>query len=260
MSFRRNCIKKINSFVSLVVVLLLIIFGSYSVYALWDNQQIYNAAQDVQLEMQRLKPEIDEESEEGPSFAELLAINPDVRAWLTMDGTGIDYPVLQGETNLSYINTDVYGKFALAGSLFLDCRNSPDFSDGYNLIYGHHMANSLMFGDLDLYKSEKFFRENTTGVLITKNGVYDLRVCALLIVPASEENIFEVPQNQDTDKVISYVRENAVFLNRNMPEQGDTTKLLALTTCSSDFTDARTIVITTMHLRSHTALIGGDTE
>ncbi len=248
MSIRRACVRTVNSFVSLVIILALLLFGSYSAYALWDNRQIYSAAQNVQLQMKELKPDI--QAETGPSFEELLAINPDVRAWVTMDGTKIDYPVLQGETNLSYINTDVYGKFALAGSIFLDCRNSPDLSDAYNLVYGHHMANSNMFGDLDLYKDPKFFRENTTGTLITRDAVYDLTVLALIMVSASEDNIFEVPQNQNPDTVIAFTRENAVLLSDKMPQLGEDVQFFALSTCSSEFTDARTIVLTAMNRRA----------
>ena len=248
MSIRRACVRTVNSFVSLVIILALLLFGSYSAYALWDNRQIYSAAQNVQLQMKELKPDI--QAETGPSFEELLAINPDVRAWVTMDGTKIDYPVLQGETNLSYINTDVYGKFALAGSIFLDCRNSPDFSDAYNLVYGHHMANSNMFGDLDLYKDPKFFRENTTGTLITRDGVYDLTVLALIMVSASEDKIFEVPRNQNPDTVIAFTRENAELLSDKMPQLGEDVQFFALSTCSSEFTDARTIVLTAMNRRA----------
>lgn len=248
MSFRRACVKTVNSFVSLVVVITLLLFGGYSAYALWDNRQIYSAAQNVQLEMKKLKPVI-EDVEEGPSFEELLAINPDVKGWITMDGTEIDFPVLQGKTNTSYISTDVYGNSALAGSIFLDCRNREDFSDTYNLLYGHHMANRNMFGDLDLYRDEEFFRKNTTGTLITKDGVYDLAVLALLIVPASEYRIFEVMWNQNSYTVISFAQEKAIYISDNMPQPGEDIQFLALSTCSSDFTDARTIVLTSMNRR-----------
>ena len=248
MSIRRACVRAVNSMVSLVIILAMLLFGSYSAYALWDNRQIYSAAQDVQLQMRELKPDV--EAENGPSFEELLAINPDVKAWVTMDGTAIDYPILQGETNLSYINTDVYGRFALAGSIFLDCRNKGDFSDCYNLVYGHHMANSNMFGDLDLYKDAAFFRKNTTGTLITRDGVYDLTVLALIMVPASEDRIFDVPRNQNPDTVIAFTLENAELLSDAMPQLGEEAQFFALSTCSSEFTDARTIVLTSMTRRT----------
>ena len=246
MSFSRIVVKWINSFVSLIVVLALFLFGSYSVYSLWDNQQVYDAAKDIQIQMQELKPEQPTEEDEAPSFDDLHAVNPDVCGWVTLYGTQIDYPILQGDTNLTYINTDVYGNFALAGSIYLDCRNSRDFSDVYNLLFGHHMANSRMFGDLDLYKDEGFFRKNVRGTLLTENAVYDLQVAALLLVPASEEGVFDITLYENADDVISYVRENAVFLNNTMPEPGDEAQFLVLTTCSSEFTDARTVLVTTM--------------
>lgn len=246
MSIGRTCIRLVNSFVSLVVILAILLFGSYSAYALWDNNQIYSQAENVQIQMQELKPVLDVESETGPTFDELLAINRDVRGWITMDGTKIDFPILQGDTNLSYINTNVYGKFALAGSIFLDCRNSGDFSDTYNLIYGHHMANSNMFGDLDLYRDEKFFRENTTGLLMTVGAVYELKILALVIVSASDDNIFDVTVNQDPEDVLTFITENAVFSSNDLPQAEDGVQFLALSTCSSDFSDARTVIITQM--------------
>ena len=246
MSFSRILVRWINSFVSLIVIVILFLLGSYSVYSLWDNQQIYGTAKDLQIQMQKLKPEQPVKEDEAPSFDDLHAVNPDVCGWVTLYGTQIDYPILQGKTNLTYINTDVYGNFALAGSIFMDCRNSRDFSDTYNLLFGHHMVNSRMFGDLDLYKDEGFFRENTSGILLTEDAVFDLYTAALLLVPASEDRVFDITLYEEAGDVISYVQENAVFLNERMPGYGDDAQFLILTTCSSEFTDARTVLVTTM--------------
>ena len=143
----RGFVRFLNGLVSLAVGLSLLIAGAYAGYCLWDNHQIYAAAENVQDDMIRLKPKTDDTAEEqGPSFAELLRVNQDVKAWLTLDHTQIDYPVLQGEDNFAYINTDVYGNFALAGSIFIDSRCDPSFADPYTLLHGHHMENSRMFG------------------------------------------------------------------------------------------------------------------
>lgn len=104
MKIQRHILKTADTLVSFIVFFSLIIAGVYACYALWDNSTIYAAADDVQIEMLKLKPEV--KGARGPSFEDLLAINKDVRGWLTMDGTNIDYPVLQGRDNLSYINTD----------------------------------------------------------------------------------------------------------------------------------------------------------
>ena len=245
LSKKRRVLRLLNSLVSLVLVIALFLFGAYAVYALWDNNQVYQAAEDVQMELKKLKPSAD--GEDGPTFEELLKINPDVCAWITMDGTKIDYPVLQGENNLSYINKDVYGKFALAGSIFLDCRNQKDFSDPYNLLYGHHMSESHMFGDLDLYEKESFFRKNTTGTLLLPGKVYDLKVLAFIRVTASEEEIFNLDVfRNDSAGVARFTQQKAQLKNEELETIGPDDQLLALSTCSSDFTDARVIVLTKM--------------
>ncbi|MBR2781717.1 MAG: class B sortase [Oscillospiraceae bacterium] len=246
MSFGRTCVRLVNSFVSLILILAILLFGSYSAYALWDNNHVYNEARSVMIQMQELKPVLIEDIESGPTFDELLAINQDVRGWVTLDGTSIDFPILQGDSNFTYINTDVYGNFALAGSIFLDCSNNKDFSDTYNLIYGHHMANSNMFGDLDLYRDEKFFQNNTTGQLMTVSAVYDLEVLALVVVSASDDIIFDVNMNQNADVLLSFIKDNSVFCRDVLPQPDENTQFLALSTCSSDFSDARTVVITQM--------------
>lgn len=236
----------INGLISFLVVLFLILAAGFSLFALYDNQRIYQSTRNVQADMLRMKPE----EEQGASFQELLALNPDVRGWLTMENTNIDFPILQGESNLTYINQDVYGNFSLAGSIFLDYRNRPDFSDTYELLYGHHMEGSNMFGDLDKYKQESFFRENPEGELILPRGSYDLRAFAVLLVTSSDEVIFS-PQSWETDfsDKLAYIRENAQFTDEAILkdlENRQNPRILALTTCSGEFTDARTIVLTEM--------------
>ena len=112
-----------------VAAVLLMLLAVYAGYALWDNQQVYAAAAEVRTSLLEMKP-----AEDGPSFAALRAVNPDVCAWVTLDGTGVDYPVVQGTDNLTYVNTDVYGNFSLSGSIFLDSRCAPDFTEGYGSV------------------------------------------------------------------------------------------------------------------------------
>lgn len=248
--FLRFC----NSIVNLVVILALAVSGSYAAYALWDNNQVLAAAENVQADMIKLKPQVvvsdTEEVDNTDAFAELLALNADVVGWVVIDNTKIDYPVLQGEDNLTYINKDVYGNFALAGSIYLDSRNDRTFADQYSLFYGHHMANSNMFGDLDLYKDESFFRANRTGMLILPEKTYKLEVISCMLVSASDALIFE-PEftRDDINALLDYIEAKSMYINDDVLQQvreSENPKILALSTCSSEFTDARTIVLTVM--------------
>ena len=170
-----------NGLLDGVTALLVLLAVVWSGYALWDNSRVYAAADNVQAGLLAFKPQPQEDN--SLSFGQLRDINPDVCGWLTLDGTAIDYPVVQGESNFTYLNTDVYGSFALAGSIFLDVDCDADFSGRYSLLYGHHMENGRMFGDLDKYKDGAFFRQNTTGTLTLPGGSYRLEVLACLVVP-----------------------------------------------------------------------------
>lgn len=246
-------LKAANFCVSLVVILTMCAAGAFSVYALWDNSQVYRAAGDVQASMLHLKPQADPTAAEGPTFDELLAVNPDVCAWLTLDGTNIDYPVLQGESNLSYINTDVYGNFALAGSIFLDSRNSSTFADVFSLLYGHHMENSQMFGDLDKYRSVDFLQQTNTGTLLVPGGRYALRVFACIVVSASDDLIYQPLQWQadNVPAMLDRLQADALCVDQAAMDDLRTAqnlKVLCMSTCSSDYTDARTVVLAAMQL------------
>lgn len=251
----RSFLKFCNGFISLVMALILLTAGTYAAYCLWDNNQIYAAAEDVQAELMHLKPQAGGEGDTGPTFEELLAINPDACAWVTLDNTRIDHPILQGETNLDYINTDVYGNFALAGSIFLDSRNDRSFADPYSVLYGHHMESGGMFGDLDLYKDEAFFRANQTGTLILPDRTYSLQVFAYLLVQVSEERIFDpTTWDKGVRGLLDYAEDEALYINpetiaelRTRIDAGEMPQVLAFTTCASEFTDARTIVLAAMN-------------
>lgn len=236
----------LNFIISFFLVLIFIIAAAYAVFVLYDNQRIYSAAENVQADMLKLKPD-----KEKPDFSELLSINPDVCAWLTMDGTNIDFPVLQGETNLTYINRDVYGKFALAGSIFLDSQNAKEFTDPYNLLYGHHMDGGNMFGDLDFYKEQEFFQKNDTGTLLLPDRVYDLKVAAVLVTGVSDSYIFQPKDwmGEWQEGRLDYIRSHALFFREDVLEaleQCEEPQIIALTTCTSEFTDARTAVLAQM--------------
>ena len=247
MNFSESFLRVSNNILTIIVSIVFLTIGAYSIYALWDNNTVYSAAKNVQEEMLELKPGSDR-----ASFGELLAINPDVCAWVSLEGTSIDHAILQGETNLSYINTDVYGEFALAGSIFLDTRSNRSFTDPYSLLYGHDMVQGRMFGDLPLYKEEDFFRKNRTGELILADKSHSLKIYAVILTNSSDDMIF----NPDRYKgglsgLIKYAENNALYLHEEMTEDlkqraDQDLQILSLTTCSSEFTDARTIVLAVM--------------
>lgn len=103
--------------VSFVAAILATVMLLYGVYALWDTAMLYQGAF-VSQNLMKYKPSVSVD-EDDAGLNELLAINPDVRGWLTIDGTHVDYPIVQGEDDMEYVNKGVYGEFSLSGTIFL---------------------------------------------------------------------------------------------------------------------------------------------
>lgn len=89
-------------------------------------------------------------------FQVLQGINSDVIGWLYVEALdGISYPMVQGEDNDRYLHHTYEGKYNFAGTIFIDCENSRDFSDCNTIVYGHNMKNGSMFGQLKNYVNKQ---------------------------------------------------------------------------------------------------------
>ena len=178
-----------------------------SVYCLYDMWYIFDNATDKN--MLKYKPT----AEEGvPSNA---PITEDMVAWLTIDDTKIDYPVMQADDNVKYLNLNPYGEYSLSGSLFLDSRNASDFTDDYSIIYGHHMEYGKMFGALDEFLDEDYLCDHKSGTLIVgrnSDKVYKLEIFAAIHVNAKVSEIFDFDNSVITQ---DYIEKHAdVYTNR----------------------------------------------
>ena len=108
-------------------------------------------------------------------FAALREINPDIVAWIYIEGTKINYPIVQGEDNSYYLKHLFSGEWNGSGCIFLDFRNDASFADRHSIIYGHHMKNGTMFTDLDKYKKQEFFDEHPVALLLTPDKNYKVK-------------------------------------------------------------------------------------
>ena len=108
-------------------------------------------------------------------FEALRSINPETVGWLTIEGTNIHYPVVQGQDNDFYLTHRFDGTSGGAGCLFLDAANDAAFQSANQIVYGHYMKDHSMFYDLGSYKKQDFYDAHPTGWLITPSAAYQLR-------------------------------------------------------------------------------------
>ena len=91
-----------------------------------------------------------ENGQEGipPEFQALYAENPDTVGWLRIDGTNVDSVVMHAPNTLEkYLHTDFNGQYSARGTFYVAEKNDLQTSDNI-IIYGHHMNDGTMFGQL----------------------------------------------------------------------------------------------------------------
>jgi sortase B len=232
-----------NRLLNIVIALVLIVALLIGGYGLWDTWKIYhNAALDPDLLI--YKPVATGEDTPNPSLSELQKINPDVCAWLTVDDTNIDYPVVQGKTNMDYINQAVDKSFSLSGSIFLDSANANDFSDPYSLIFGHHMEGDVMFGEIPYFLESDYFNSHTSGVLFTVEHTYYIQWFACLQTNSHDLKIYNptaYSNNSSISELLDYVKSIATQY-RDVGVSA-TDQIVALSTCYDTTTNGRAVLV-----------------
>ena len=218
-----------------IVILASLLFFLICIYAMYDAFMVYYNANDTSF--MKYKP-----SQSNPEV--LREISEDAIAWITVDGTTIDYPVMQGRDNNEYLNKSPFGKYSLSGSIFLDSRNKTDFTDRYSMLYGHHMEYGAMFGALDEFKKKSYFEAHRTGQLITVGGtVYDIRFFAAAMAQATDQLVFH-PAFALQDDLLKWLSKSAIIYDP--PDAKAELKIIALSTCQSADTIDRMVVIGVM--------------
>lgn len=228
--------------VTLMSGLLAAVLILYSGYVLYDTFSIERQASSSAWDLLQFRPEILED-EALPAASELAAINRNYRGWLTVYDTAIDYPVVQGPDDLYYASHNIYNEVSLTGAIYLAAGNKGDFSDSYNVIYGHHMDNGAMFGGLDRMSGKE------TGVIITQDAVYDVEFFAVVTTDAYESRIYSVGDRMDN--VLDFLRSGGKggigvgtkVLYFDESKAADAVKLVALSTCTDAVTSGRLVVI-----------------
>lgn len=175
-------------------------------------------------------------------FAALGESNPDVVAWIKCEDTAINYPVVQGTDNAYYLNHLPDGTESVAGAVFLDYRNAPDFTDDNSAIYGHHMRTGDMFTALENYKSQAFYEEHPSIGIYTPEGDYTMELLAGYVVDANWETLpLEFVDATDFEKYIAEIRRRSTFASDVTVSPED--RLISLCTCTYNFSNARFIIV-----------------
>lgn len=196
---------------------------------------------------------LNEEGREIPpilaKYEKLYQKNKRIVGWIKIEGTKIDYPVMQTVNNEYYLDHNYNQEYDKNGSIFMDKDCTAAFPNTNMILYGHHMKSGRMFGDLDLYSKKSYFEKHPQILFDTiyEEGVYDVMYVFRSRIYNADEVVFKYYQFMDVnseDEFYSAMDEMsriALYDTGVTAEYGD--RLITLSTCDSSETDGRFVVV-----------------
>lgn len=168
-------------------------------------------------------------------FSKLKEQNNDTIAWLKVNNTNIEYPVVKSRDNSFYLDHSFDKSKNSAGWIYADYRNKFDGTDRNIIIYGHNRRDGSMFGSMknilkpDWYNND----ENKNIILNTEKGNYTYKVFSVYQIE-SEDYYIKTEFNND-DEYEQFIN---TLKNRSIKEfNTDVSKndsILTLSTCANN--------------------------
>lgn len=164
-------------------------------------------------------------------LAGLQAKYPDVTGWLYFENEKISYPIVKGTTNDTYLYTTYDGKSSKSGSIFMDVRSNPYFTDTHTIIYGHNMKNLSMFGKLKYYKnSSKYYKNHQYFQVFCGNEILRYQIFSYQEVPV--DSYVYTESHSSASSLANRLKSTSMKDTGVTVSDGD--RIITLSTCTSD--------------------------
>lgn len=176
--------------------------------------------------------------------------NPDTVGWIKIDGTNINYPVMQTPDNPDYyLNHDFYKNQSAYGCPYVQANCDVKTPSDNVIIYAHHMNDGSMFAGLEKFRSKDFWKSHKQISFDTpdKKASYDILAVFAVPVDETDENSFkyyEFVNAYDPQHFSDFVKKckKLSFYDTGVTaEYGD--KLLTLSTCEYTHNNGRLVVV-----------------
>jgi sortase B len=206
--------KKSGRLIFAALIAIFILTGGVAAYNLITTEIQNNAAQNEYTELRELitrfaappginesdqiptdiNPPSDTETQSPPpvNVPDLTMFNPDYIGWIRINGTEIDYPVVQGANNTKYLNTTFMGERNPSGTIFMDYENIDGFM-GFAILHGHNMRNGTMFAGLHRFREDDFRAEFDEITIFTPDGETLTYRIFDIILTNNRDPVFQLP-------------------------------------------------------------------
>lgn len=171
-------------------------------------------------------------------FPTLKSINEDIKGWLYIPDTGIDYPLLKGKSNQTYLRHNYLHQKATAGCLFIEEDCTADFSDDNTIIYGHNMHDGTMFAPLKSYPNKAYFTAHPYAYIYLPDGhVRTYELFSVNIISATSD--LYSPTIDYRNYLAQVIRTSSYHIDVNDEKKAH---LIMLSTCYAHNSPSRYVV------------------
>jgi len=246
-----------------VLIAVFVLVGGYAGYRLIITEVEYNAAQNEYKQLRVFAPELvkpqspaagdnntdshepdsEPDPDEDTAYIEpildpaLTEINRDFIGWIRIDGTDIDYPVVQGIDNITYLSTTFTRERNPSGTIFMDSENKTGFNS-FAVLHGHNMRDGSMFAGLHNFRDDDFRSEfNEVTIFSQENGILQYKIFAVKLTDIYDA-VFNLPV-QGQSEIEAYFS----GFGFSAEDLRDNTDILVLATCTRGAKSERLLVL-----------------
>lgn len=208
----------------LLIIMFLVVFLTCLYILLKDFQELNKSNESTENLIEESIEVIEETQKKYIDWDYLKSVNEDIIAWIEIEGTNINYPILK-DKDLYYLKHTFDKKYNNNGSIFTT--NTVPFEENETLIYGHNMKNGSMFSNLSNYWNEKFLHEHLKFKIYTPKCDYEATVISVYSIGIETEN--DNIKSLDFNERIKYYKE---ISKHHIENNDEINKIVKLSTCS----------------------------
>lgn len=257
-----NCVKvniimgRVMFYIMLIIIIIIISLGIFvaiknkTKLELKVNSKIKSTSNYIYNIQKQEKQEV-VLSKNIMKLQELQKVNSDIVALIKIEGTNINYPVMQGEDNSYYMTHNYKKQKSKDGAIFLDKDYDWSIPSTNLLIYGHNnIGSNEMFAGLMKYKRESFYNKHKIIDFITNEEEEKYEIISVFLSRVyykHEKNVFRyyyfinANSKQDLDNYINNCKKASLYKINTTATYGN--KLMTLSTCEYSRTNGRLVVV-----------------
>lgn len=217
-----------------LIFLILLVYSSINIFKWYNNNKENKQIINEIAESVTINEDTNEEKKYKINFEELKQKNSDTVAWLKVENTNIEFPIVQANNNSYYLTHNFDKKYNVAGWIFADYKNKLDGTDRNIVVYGHNMRNNSMFGSLKDVITEEWYNneENKYITFVTENEYQTYQVFSVYQIKTEDYYIkTEFKSNEFTEFIDTITKRSKKYFGINVSKE-DT--ILTLSTCANN--------------------------